>query len=227
MSILRHIPNVFTSLNLLAGCIGIVYVTTDRLEFAAYFVWIGAFFDFLDGFSAKLLKVESPIGKEHDSLADMVTFGVLPSFVVFKLLEGSGPHWVPYLGFLIAIFSALRLAKFNVDTQQRSVFVGFPTPANALFFSGLMFGDSNYIGESMSSPPFLIILTLIFSLLMVSPIKFIALKFTTTVWAGNEMKIVFLIGAMVLSVLLGIEAISLVVLWYIGISLVGNVFSKL
>lgn len=227
MSIVKHIPNLFTSLNLLSGCVGIVFVTSGKLESAAYFVWIGAFFDFLDGFTAKLFKVESPIGKEHDSLADMVTFGVLPSFVIFKLLEGNGPEWVSYLAFLIAIFSALRLAKFNVDTKQREVFVGFPTPANALFFTGLMFTNENYIGNAISGYPILLIITLIFSLLMVSPIKFIALKFSHTNWNGNEMKFVFLLGAMAITLLLGINAVSLVVLWYMAISLVGNVFSKL
>ncbi len=227
MSTVKHIPNLFTSLNLLSGCVGIVFVTSGKLESAAYFVWTGAFFDFLDGFTAKLLKVESPVGKEHDSLADMVTFGVLPSFVIFKLLERNGPEWVSYLAFLIAIFSALRLAKFNVDTKQREVFVGLPTPANALFFTGLMFTNANYIGNAISGYPVLLIITLIFSLLMVSPIKFIALKFSHTNWNGNEMKIVFLPGALAITLLLGIHSISLVVLWYIAISLAGNVFSKL
>lgn len=227
MSISRHIPNLFTSLNLLSGCIGLVYVSSGQLTFAAYFVWIGAFFDFLDGFAARLLKVESPIGKEHDSLADMVTFGVLPSFVVFKLLEGHGPEWVAYSGFLIAIFSALRLAKFNVDTEQREIFIGLPVPANTLFFTGLVFTENNYLGEWATSYPLLIVTTITFSLLMVSPIKFIALKFNHTKWNGNELKFVFLIGALALTTLLGIQAVSIVLLWYIGISLVGNLFSKL
>ncbi len=227
MSITRHIPNVFTSLNLLSGCIGIVYVTSGRLEFAAFFVWIGAFFDFLDGFSAKLLKVSSPMGKEHDSLADMVTFGVLPSVVVFKLLEGQGSDYIPYAAFLIAIFSALRLAKFNVDTNQREVFIGFPTPANALFFTGLIFTDANLVGELITQFFPLLIVTVVFSLTMVSPLRFIALKFSHLNWNGNEMKFVFLLGALTIVLLLGIHAISLVVIWYIAVSLLGNLFSKL
>ncbi len=227
MSISRHIPNIFTSFNLLSGCIGIVYVTSGRLDYAAYFVWIGGFFDFLDGFSAKWLKVESPIGKEHDSLADMVTFGVLPSFVVFKLLENQGQEWIAYFSFLIAVFSALRLAKFNIDTMQREVFIGLPTPANALFFTGLTFESGTYIGEYLTDYPILLIVTLIFSLVMVSPIKFIALKFNHTHWNGNEMKFVFLLGAFAITLILGIQAVSLVVLWYMGISLLGNVISKL
>ena len=140
MNFRKILPNLFTSLNLLSGCIGIVFISSGKLEYALYFVLTGVFFDFLDGFSARLLKVSSPIGKELDSLADMVTFGVLPSFVIYELLNPLTDGWMPYTSFLIAIFSALRLAKFNVDTRQREVFIGLPTPANAVFISGLTLG---------------------------------------------------------------------------------------
>ena len=225
MLILRNIPNLFTSLNLLCGCIGIVYVTSGQLVYAAFFVWLGAFFDFLDGFSARLLNVQSDIGKEHDSLADMVSFGVLPSFVVYKLLEGEG--WVAYAGFLIAIFSALRLAKFNVDDRQHNVFIGLPTPANALFFTGLVLDKEGWLGPFLTQFPTLLVVTVVMSLLMISPLKFAALKFDQFKWAGNELKYLLMIVSMILFALMGIEAISLIVVWYIGISLAGNMLSKL
>ncbi len=143
----KHIPNSITSCNLICGCISIHYAMSGALTMALLFIVLGAVFDFFDGFAARLLGVASPIGKELDSLADVVTFGVAPAAMVFTLLSqhsrcsanGSCPLGMilPYTAFLIAAFSALRLAKFNLDTRQSHSFIGLPTPANALFWGSL------------------------------------------------------------------------------------------
>ena len=135
----KHIPNILTLSNLLAGCIGLVYAFNGNLVYASYAIWIAAIFDFLDGFSARMLKVSSPIGKELDSLADMVTFGVLPSVILFQMIGNQPYEYLSYGAFILALFSALRLAKFNVDTEQTTTFIGMPTPAAAFFVSGLPF----------------------------------------------------------------------------------------
>src|SRR5690606_17843362 len=129
----RHVPNFLTCCNLICGCVGIVFVLEDRGIPAAYFVWLAGLFDFFDGFAARMLKVTSPIGKELDSLADVISFGVLPSIVMYKMIGSASDSAIfPYLAFLIAIFSALRLAIFNVDETQRDVFRGLNTPANTI-----------------------------------------------------------------------------------------------
>lgn len=141
--ITRHIPNTLTCMNLFSGCIACVMAFEFKYEWALTFIIISAVFDFLDGMSARLLNAPSPIGKELDSLADDVSFGVAPSLIVFSLLrETTYPGWmssfqeyVPYFAFLIAVFSALRLAKFNIDERQSSSFIGLNTPANTLFWA--------------------------------------------------------------------------------------------
>ena len=135
--ITKHIPNTITSLNLLSGCFGVVYAFDGNLIFAGYAILVAAFLDFFDGMAARLLNAHSPIGKELDSLADMVSFGFLPSVIIYQLIAQSSGIYnempaVKYIAFLIAIFSALRLAKFNVDTRQTENFIGLPTPSCAL-----------------------------------------------------------------------------------------------
>ena len=171
--------------------------------------------------------MKSDFGKEHDSLADMVTFGVLPSFVVYKLMADQPLEWFAFTGFLIAIFSALRLARFNIDTQQRNVFIGFPTPASALFFTGIIFTEHHKMDFLTVNEAFLPSVTILLSIAMVSPIRFIALKFEHFKWNGNQLKFVLLSGSAVIVLLWGIHAISLVVVWYILISVIGNITSKL
>ena len=135
---IRHLPNFLTCCNLLCGCFGIVFLLEDRGIPAAYFVWASCVFDFLDGFVARALKVSSPIGKELDSLADVISFGLLPALVMYKLI---GAHttieWLPFIAFFTAAFSALRLAIFNVDETQTDSFRGLNTPANTLFITAL------------------------------------------------------------------------------------------
>lgn len=174
------------------------------------------FFDFFDGFAARMLKVSSPIGKELDSLADMVTFGVLPSIITFQLIEQHDPGPIKYLAILIAIFSALRLAKFNVDDKQQSVFIGLPTPANALFLSSLVFVFDRF--PAFDQLYILVVITIIFSLLLVAPLELFALKFKNYSWKGNETRFVFLLLSLISIVFFQFLALPLIILGYILLS---------
>lgn len=222
----RHLPNLLTLGNLLCGCIGILLAREFPLYAPAYLVWLACVFDFFDGFAARALKINSTIGKELDSLADMVSFGVLPSVVMFTWLENSAPEsYIPYIAFLIALFSALRLAKFNVDENQTDSFIGLPTPANALFITGLVFLSApfNFITSSTAG---LVVVSIIFSLLLVAPINLFALKFKNFRWADNKLRFTF-IGLSVL--LLGwkqAESVSLIILLYLILSLATRIFAK-
>jgi len=134
----KHIPNFLTCLNLFSGCIGVYYAFQGNYFAVLVFILIAAFFDFIDGLAARLLQAYSPMGKELDSLADVVSFGLAPGAVCFSLLSQSSlPFWVAFAGFVITLFSALRLAKFNIDERQGSSFLGLATPANAIFWVGL------------------------------------------------------------------------------------------
>lgn len=221
----RHLPNLLTSLNLLCGCVGIVFTLENRGIPAAYFVWAAAAFDFLDGFSARLLKLSSPIGKELDSLADVISFGLLPSILMYKLLEASSANAIlPFLAFVIAICSALRLAIFNVDETQRDSFKGLNTPANSIFITALPF-VGGAAGTWLTHPWVLIIITLAFSWLLVSRINIFAFKFKNLSWSENKLRFVFMFVALALLIIWGRAALPLVVLTYIGFSLADNLLN--
>lgn len=225
MTLKKHIPNALTSLNLLSGMIGIHYVMVNGPFYGFYFIIAAAIFDFFDGFAARMLKVQSPIGKELDSLADLVTFGVLPSFILFLLLEAVSPYeWLPYVAFLIGIQSALRLAKFNIDDRQADSFIGVPTPANALFFSTLpLLGTSVlWVGTALENPWVLTALILIFSFLLTAELQLLALKFKHFKWTGNQWRYLVLIISGVSLLLLGLAGIPIAVISYICLSLVNN-----
>jgi len=216
---IRHLPNLLTIANLLCGVFGIVYTLKGNTIPAAWFIWAACVFDFFDGFVARLLKVQSPIGKELDSLADVVSFGVLPSMVLYEMLLSSSTHaYIPWVAFSVAAFSALRLAIFNVDETQRDSFRGLPTPANALFISSLPLLTGS-IGLWVQQPWVLVSISLIFSYLLVSPISLFALKFKTYSWKENRVKFTFLLLA-VLMAIFQLQAIPLVILLYIVFSLV-------
>ena len=216
---IRHLPNALTCANLLCGCMGIVAVFRFPDLPAAWFICAAAAFDFLDGFAARIFKVSSPIGKELDSLADMVSFGVLPALIMFHLIEQhTNYNILAYLAFLIAIFSALRLAIFNVDTTQTDSFKGLPTPANALFISSLPLLSSHYF-QWIYNDIVLVVITLLFSFLLVSNVRLMAIKFKTFGLAGNEIKYLFLLASLILLVFFTFEAIPLIILLYIGMSL--------
>lgn len=218
-SVKKHLPNVLTSGNLLCGCVGIYFVTQGRSDLAVYLIWLAMIFDFLDGFVARMLHVASPIGKELDSLADMVTFGVLPSFILFELLGRywSAP-WVPFLAFSMAVFSALRLANFNIDTRQSDSFIGLPTPANALFLSSLVFLKDTMLSPLLGAWPLLVI-TFLFSYLLVSPLRLISLKVKNFSWADNKLRYTFVVICLLSLVCFHFAGIAVIILAYVLLSL--------
>ena len=183
--ITRNIPNTLTCGNLVSGCIATVMALGGDARYALIWIIIGAVFDFFDGMSARLFGVSSPIGKELDSLADDVTFGVAPSAIVFAQLSvmeyptvlASVEPYIPYCAFLIAAFSALRLAKFNLDTRQTTSFIGMPTPANALFWGSLLVSQPTLVESSAWMIPAILLLVVLTSLLLVSELPMFALKF--------------------------------------------------
>ena len=230
--ITKHIPNTITCLNLISGCIATYFAFQSDFQMALLFIVIGAVFDFFDGMVARLLHVSSPIGKELDSLADDITFGFAPSAIVFSFLSSFHIHlpFVPFLAFIIAAFSALRLAKFNLDERQALGFIGLPTPANALFWGALIVGA----GDWMKSAPFIgpnlcvVILAGVFisSYLLVSEIPMFALKFKTWGWKGNEIKYIFLLTCIPLLLFLGISGLAVIIAWYVILSAINTHISK-
>ncbi len=219
MNPIKHVPNTLTCLNLVCGCMGIVFVLEGNTIPAAFFVWAACVFDFFDGFAARWLKVSSAIGKELDSLADIISFGVLPSILIYSLIkEQSNQAVLPFFAFVVAVFSALRLAKFNIDERQSTSFIGLPTPANALFLTALPFLP-NTIWMFVQQPWVLLAISGVFSLLLVAEIELFALKFKNLVWAGNELRFTFLALAVLLLVVFQQSALPLVILLYIVLSL--------
>lgn len=220
---IRHLPNFLTCCNLVCGCFGIVFVLEGRDIPAAYFVWLAGAFDFFDGFAARMLKVSSSIGKELDSLADVVSFGVLPSLVMYRMIAASDSSALPYIAFAIAIFSALRLAIFNVDETQRDSFRGLNTPANTIFITSLplLYND---VGPWLYHPGVLVAITIIFSLLLVSRIEFFAFKFKSFGWEENKVRYIFLIVAALLLIIFQFAGIPLMIILYIVLSLLDKGF---
>jgi CDP-diacylglycerol---serine O-phosphatidyltransferase len=223
----RHIPNALTCGNLLCGCIGIVEAFHNNLLLSCALIGLAAIFDFLDGFVARLLHVSSPIGKELDSLADMTTFGVLPAIIVYQLLMESIPDlfgiWKAYLAFSIAVFSALRLAKFNTDSRQSDQFIGVPTPANALLIASLPFIARYYEipwKAVIINTTNLLLFTALMSYLLVAELPLFALKFKSFGWKGNEVRYLFLLLSVVLLLGLGILAVPLIIAFYVVLSLI-------
>ncbi len=223
--ILRHLPNALTLSNLLCGCAGLVAVAEGNLALAAYLIWAAAAFDFADGLAARALNAYSPIGADLDSLADMVSFGALPGFIMFRLIEGGADsEWslVAYLGFSLAVFSALRLAIFNVDTRQKDQFIGLPVPASALLVSALPLGDLPIFRSLVQEPLVLLSVVAVLSYLMVAPVPLLAFKFKSKAWQGNQVKYVFLVVAALLFVLLKVVAIPIIIIAYVLLSVVLN-----
>ena len=224
----KHIPNTLTSCNLVSGCIAIVFALNANYTMALTFIVVGAVFDFFDGMSARLLGVSSPIGKELDSLADVVTFGVAPSSMIFTLLltldksgwNGSLAFAVPYVAFVMAAFSAIRLAKFNLDERQTTSFIGLPTPANALFWGALIVGGEEILAAQSQVILLLIVMVLISSWLLVAEIPMFALKFKHWGWHENRIKYVFLVSCLPILLIFGISGISVIIAWYICLSVI-------
>ena len=225
----KHIPNTITCCNLISGCVATYFAFLSDFEMALLFIIIGAVFDFFDGMSARLLGVSSPIGKELDSLADDITFGFAPSAIVFSYLRPE-TELLPFVAFVMAAFSALRLAKFNLDERQALGFIGLPTPANALFWGSLIAGA----GEWMKTAPFigdnlsLVILAGVFisSYLLIAEIPMFALKFKHWGWKGNEIKYIFVISCVPLLLLLGVSGFAAIIAWYVLLSKIATLTSK-
>ncbi len=226
--ITRHIPNTVTCCNLFSGCLAIVWAYQGNYQVALSFILLGAVFDFFDGMLARALQAYSPLGKELDSLADDITFGVAPSMIVFSLFkEVSVPAflspvagYLPYAAFLIAVFSALRLAKFNIDTRQTSSFIGVPTPANALFWGALVVGAHDFLVSDFFNACYLLLLVGFTSWLLVAEIPMFSLKFKNLSWRDNKVQFVFLLGCVPLVLFLGIAGLAAVIIWYALLSLI-------
>lgn len=228
--ITKHIPNTITCLNLFSGCIAAVFAFHGDLVSAAVMVYVASLFDFMDGFAARALKAYSAIGKELDSLADMVSFGFVPALVVFVMLKNSVltpfplSDQIPYFAFLLAVFSALRLAIFNLDERQTSSFIGLPTPANALFWVSLAAWVQSSHMEIGTG--FLIVGVVVFSALMVSELPMYSLKIKNLSLRANALPFVLLLSGLVLIVSFGFLGISLAIAYYIVSSVVVKLFKR-
>jgi CDP-diacylglycerol--serine O-phosphatidyltransferase len=240
---IKQIPNIITSLNLLCGCVAVLFAVSGDLISASFFVFFGIFFDFFDGLAARLLNAHSDVGLEFDSLADMITSGVAPAIVMVQLLNESFfgntlniaetfstggwnmgmTNYLPLIGLLIAVASGYRLAKFNVDTRQTTSFIGLPTPANALLILSLPlilhFQSSAWIEEIVLNKWFLIGLTVVSSIVLNAELPLFGLKFKTWDFKSNAIRYVFLVVCALLLVLLKFIAIPLIILVYILLSL--------
>ena len=226
MKIKAQIPNLLTLLNLFSGVIGIIWILNGHLLTGAYFVLIAAGFDFFDGFVARLLKVQSDMGKELDSLADVVSFGVLPGLILFMMTKNSvaADSYLPYLTLIVPMLSAYRLAKFNLDTRQSDRFIGLPTPANALFISTLPYLALEWpaLAEWFSIPLVIIGIAWVLAILLVTEIPLIALKFKSTSFSKNRFRYALIILSLLIFAVLQLAGIPLVILAYIGLSVIEN-----
>ena len=221
----KHIPNTITCCNLISGCIATYYAFQGDFLMALLFIIIGAVFDFFDGMSARLLGVSSPIGKELDSLADDITFGFAPSAIVFGFLSPLTSQVSPliaFLAFIMAAFSALRLAKFNLDERQALGFIGLPTPANALFWGSLIVGLQQHDVAFSGMEWVILVGTFISSYLLIAEIPMFALKFKHWGWKGNEIKYIFVLLCIPLLLFLGVSGFAAIIAWYVVLSVIAN-----
>lgn len=233
MNIKKHIPNLITLLNLFCGCIALVFAFHRYYEMAFYFVCLGIFLDFFDGFFARLFKVSSPLGLQLDSLADMVTSGVVPGLVMYQMmintsttLSESYMQIFPYLGFIITLGSCYRLANFNIDTRQTDSFIGLPTPANALFILSLplvlKYSDSLFLLEILTDQWVLLVITLLSAYILNAEIPLFSLKIKKFSFKENALQIVFLLLSLLLLVFFQYLGIPLLIIFYILLSVVTN-----
>lgn len=236
----KHIPNLITMLNLFCGCVAVIFAVVDQLELAALFVVLGIFFDFFDGLAARLLKVQSDLGVQLDSLADMITSGVVPGIVMFQLLMLSG-GWnmdvfmaapteipiLPFFGFIITIASGYRLAKFNIDENQTTSFIGLPTPANTLLIISfpliLLNHNNDFLNNIILNPWFLIGMTLLSAYLLNAKIELFAFKFKTWNFKDNALRYIFIVLCVVLLATVQFLAIPAIIMFYV----LSSVFSSL
>ena len=224
----KHIPNLITCGNLFSGCLAIVSAMQGKLEIAALLIFTAGLFDLLDGLAARLLHVSSPMGKELDSLADVVSFGVAPAIILFCITPACSDQLffslLPYSAFLITIFSAIRLAKFNIDQRQTTSFIGLPTPAMAFFVASLPF-ISAATGCILQYPIVTPLISIVLASLMVAELPLFSLKFSGMGWKGNKTRYVFIVLALICAILFFISSIPLVIALYILLSLASDRFN--
>ena len=228
---MKNVPNIVTCLNLYAGCLSCVLsLRYDNYTGAFIFILLAACFDFMDGFVARLIKAYSPIGAQLDSLADVVSFGLAPGLMVYSFLLSSSvavPYAgnVPFFAFLIPVFAALRLAKFNVDSRQKSSFLGLPVPANGLFWGALIpsipLSENNHVFITF----FIVTLIVIFCTLMISELPMFSLKFTHYKWVGNQYPYIMILTTLFLTALFHLFGICLAIVCYIFLSLIRYAFA--
>lgn len=245
MNIKAQIPNFFTMLNLFCGCLAIVCITSRSYTEAFLLVSLGIFFDFFDGFFARKFGVAGPLGVQLDSLADMVTSGVAPGFVMFAMLDSvqfhafhpicdyeifDGLPLVPCLGFIITLGACYRLAKFNIDTRQSDSFIGLPTPANSLFFMSLPVilegSKAEWMMSVFSNQWILITMVLLSAYVMNAEIPLFSLKIKNFSFAKYKLQVFFLIISVVMLVFLQILAVPLIILFYVLLSVFNNIANK-
>ncbi|RDI58308.1 CDP-diacylglycerol--serine O-phosphatidyltransferase [Flavobacterium glaciei] len=237
MTIKKHIPNIITLLNLFCGCIALVFAFNQNFEMAFFFVCLGIFLDFFDGFFARLFNVSSPLGLQLDSLADMVTSGVVPGLVMSQMMIDNSSTAVighlqifPYLGFLITLGSCFRLANFNIDTRQTDSFIGLPTPANALFILSLplvlKYTESIFVIEILTNQWVLLAISILSAYILNAEIPLFSLKIKKFNFKDNTLQIVFLICSLLLLIFLEYLGIPLVILFYVLLSVVNNKVSS-
>ena len=229
MNIKKHVPNLITLLNLFSGCIALIYAIDLNFEMAFFFVSLGIFLDFFDGFFARLFKVSSPLGLQLDSLADMVTSGVVPGFVMFLMLSKGSyetENWIPYLGFIITLGSCYRLANFNIDTRQTDSFIGLPTPANALLILSLplvmQHTNQDFIRTILENQWVLLAITAFSAFILNAEIPLFSLKIKEFNFAKNKLQIIFLTTSVVLLGAFQFLGIPLVIILYVLLSVMNN-----
>lgn len=220
---MKHIPNFITSLNLFSGSIAVYLGFQGNYGWAFFFILLSAVFDFFDGFAARLLNAYSEIGKELDSLADVISFGLAPGAMVFSVLQQVEMHtFFPLVGFLIPVFSALRLAKFNIDDRQTSSFLGLPVPANAIFWGGAVYSYADFF---VFQPWLLCAMVLLFSVLLITEIPMFSLKLTGFSWKEAKVQYIFILGCIILLASLWDNAFAPIIAWYIFFSILTNIIS--
>jgi len=229
MQILKYMPNTFTALNLTSGCLGLLSIYEGDLFLGAMFILIGAVFDFLDGFTARILETTSEIGKQLDSLADLATFGMVLAFMMYYVLEEQGLHYISLVSLLLVVSSAFRLARFNIDESQKMYFKGLPTPANAFLVAGIIFAreaDWKIFSFIYDSIPSLIIFIIVLSFLLNAPFSFLSFKIKTFSFRGNEYILMSVIVSLMCVFLFGLKGIFPATVFYMFFSLLRNLFMK-
>lgn len=229
----KHIPNLITLLNLLSGCMAIVAVSNGDLVQASWWIILAAFLDLLDGLFARLLQVSSDLGKQLDSLADVISFGVAPGFIMYTLIGKAFAVQVPdagslsliaYAGFIIPVFAALRLARFNIDQDQKYDFTGLPTPVTALFILSIPILLNceliviSWLNAFFTDPWALTGIVIVLSVLMVSPLKLFSLKFRSILWKHNRGRVILIVAGLILFFSLRFASVPFIILLYIVLS---------